>query len=85
MNFIIEQALVFTCVAAIMCGCVFAVRWIITHVFHGRKQWSHGWYYFICWAATATFCCKFGLVGCAIGIICLYIGWNKVNQGKKTK
>jgi len=79
---VLYQAFIFTVAATIMCGCVFAVRWAITHFSDTKKQWSHGWYYFIYWTAAAAFCCKFGLVGFAFGMACLYIGWNKAKQGK---
>jgi len=55
---VLYQAFIFTVAATIMCGCVFAVRWAITHFSDTKKQWSHGWYYFIYWTAAAAFCCS---------------------------
>lgn len=35
------------CAYAIICGCIFVVRWLITHVFHGRKEWTNRPYWWI--------------------------------------
>lgn len=72
------------CGAAIVCGGVFVVRLIITHVFHGRKQWSNRPYWWILWAFAAVLLARFGVVGIALAILSGYaMVYKKPNESKK--
>ncbi len=53
------------CSCAVICGGIFIVRLIITHVFHGRKQWSNRPYWWIIGIYAAMVAAN--IIGGAIG------------------
>lgn len=70
------------CACAIVCAAIFGVRLIITHVFHGRKQWSNRPYWWTVWAFVMVLLTRFGVIGIALAILFGYMLYNKKLKSK---